>query len=111
MQPLEIHHATTRDTRHGSQYNQRLRIALELEPLFHHQRQEISSRFSCGVDIKAVVDKTLLQNNYKTIATSYHADTTEMYAEIFVREEGRIYRSLLWFNTTLYLVCRGPKCH
>ena len=24
---------------------------------------------------------------------------------------GRIYRSLLWFNTTLGLVCRGPKNH
>ena len=35
-----------------------------------------------------------------------------MYAELFVRGEGgRIYRSLLWFNTLLYLECREPKYH
>ena len=38
--------------------------------------------------------------------TLYHVG---LYAEIFV--EGGIYLSLLWFNTTLYLVCIRPKYH
>ena len=34
-----------------------------------------------------------------------------MYAENFVRGGGKFIGQLLWFNTTVYLLCRGPKYH
>ena len=41
------------------------------------------------------------------------ADTcmAERYADIFVRGGGKEFIGRYWFNTTLYLVCRGPKYH